>query len=105
MLYWHNSLSIMEDSNFEKKVKTEYFFCIKASKLNMALINRVNMVHFSLFTCEVWCKADILSVTSLSFLGAQLRLGGGGRGQRFISYTQKNPNFRICLPNLTIPMF
>ena len=98
MLYWHNSLSIMEDSNFEKKVKTEYFFCIKASKLNMALINRVNMVHFSLFTCEVWCKADILSVTSLSFLGAQLRLGGGGGGRGSYLIPKKIPTSEFVYP-------
>ena len=31
--------------------------------------------------------------------------GGGGGGQRFIFYTQKNHNFRICLPKKITTFF
>ena len=34
-----------------------------------------------------------------------LMAGGGGVRQRFIFYTQKNPNFRICLPKKSLSVF
>ena len=64
---------------------------------------RLNKGYIEVVSCRFW--SFLAYITCAIAPGAPLTyFNDGGVRQRFIFYTQKNPNFRICLPK-RIPTF